>query len=204
MARIRNENLDPTTQKFLKRALFGVIGGILVVVAIFCGIIPLVEYLGKPAYLEVLVEPTDAKVEIMGAEYRNAVYEFEPGNYTAKISREGAPTEEVALTLERNRTTGLYLEWSETAGKWIYYTAAELEHRNAIAEILPLELAVCGENATRMNCDAITVEYADGKLAISGRKAELDEKGLEAVKNGLSEKGYNLEDYEYSYRQRVN
>ncbi len=131
------------------------------------------------------------------------MYEFEPGVYTAKISRTGAPTEEVTLTLEKNRTTGLYLEWSEAKGEWIYHTAEELEHKNSIGGILPLNLSVCGENATRMNCDAITVEYTDGKLAISGRKAKLDADGLTAVKNGLSEKGYNLEDYEYNYRQRT-
>ncbi len=203
MANFRNENLDLPTRKLLKKAVVGLVGGIVMVLAIFLGIIPFCEYLGKPAYLEILVNPTDAKVKIAGVEYRNAVYEFEPGSYTAEVSTGEAPTEEVTLTLEKNRTTGLYLEWSEEKGKWIYYTAEELEHKNSIGEILPLNLSVCGENATRMNCDAITVEYVDGKLAISGRKAKLDESGLEAVKNGLSEKGYNLEDYEYSYSQKT-
>ncbi len=204
MVNFRNKDIDLPTRRLLKRAAAGLVGGIVVVLVIFLGIIPFCEYLGKPAYLEVLVNPTDAKVEIAGTEYRNAVYEFEPGVYTAKISRTGTPTEEVTLTLEKNRTTGLYLEWSEVKGEWIYYTAEELGHKNSIGEILPLDLSVCGENATRVNCNAITVEYANGKLVISGRKAELDADGLTAVKNGLNEKGYNLENYEYSYRQKVN
>ncbi len=196
-------NFDHATLKLLKKAAVGLIGEIVVVLVIFLGVIPFCEYLGKPAYLDILIAPADAKVEIAGIEYRNAVYEFEPGNYTAKISRTGAPTEEVTLTLEKNRTTGLYLDWSETRGEWVYHTAEELEHKNSIGEILPLNLSVCGENATRMNCDAITVEYADSELVISGRKAKLDESGLTAIRDKLNEKGYNFDDYTYKYRQKT-
>lgn len=182
-------------------------GGIVLALAVFMGIIPAVEGASKPAYLDVLVLPAEAKVEINGQEYNNAVYEMEPGKYTAEVKMGDLTPEVVQLNLEKNRTMGLYMDWSETGG-WRYYTAEELKHKNSIEEILPIYTSVCGAPAKRTNCDAISVSYdrvpqcGNAKcLVINGRQEMLTDEVLTEVRNKLSENGYNLDDYKYVYVQ---
>lgn len=184
-------------------------GGIILALVIFGGVVPLVEYLGAPAYLDVMVE--GATVEIDGAEYRNAVYEMEPGRHTAKVSAGGSgETVELELDLARAETLGLYMRWSDESG-WRYYTAEELKHQQAISEVLPVHLSICGEVATRMSCDAITVTYeraagcgGEECVVIRGRGAELSDAVLTEVREKLNEAGYDLSDYRYIYMLDTN
>ena len=196
--------------KDLKKIYLGggiVFGTMLLLAAlIFWVLIPLGEYLGKPAYLDVLVTPVEATVEIGGKEYRNAVYEMEPGTYTATVRLDGVEPEVVEFNLVQNETTGLYMNWTKSGG-WQYYTVEELEHKNAIGEVTPLRLSICGAPAKRTNCDAVAVDYernveCGGEcLIISGRRAELTDEVLMAVRDKLAEKGYDLDDYKYVYIQ---
>lgn len=181
--------------------------GIALVLIVFLGVIPLIEYQNKPAYLDILVTPNEAKVELGGTEYRNAVYELEPGKYTATIKLGDLAPETVELNLVKNQTTGLYLNWSAEDG-WRYFTAEELEHKNSIGGILPLYSTICGAPAKRTNCDAITVQYdrvpeCDNEkcIVISGRRAELTDEVVNLVQAELAKKGYGLGDYKYVYIQ---
>ena len=198
------------TNKFYQRIaiVFGV--GVGLALVIFMGVVPLINYLNKPAYLDILVTPVGAKVEIEGQEYRNAIYKMEPGEYTATIKLGDLPVETVKLNLAKNETTGLYANWSESGG-WKYLTAGELAHRQAIAEITPLYLSICGTPANRMNCNAIVVNYDRAPeclnekcLVINGRQAEMTDEVLTAVRDKLAENGYNLDDYVYTYVQNDN
>ena len=184
--------------------IFGV--GILLVLVIFLGIIPWAEGLEKPAYLDVLIDE-GVKVEIDGQEYRNGVYEMEPGEYRAVASVEGMENLVLDLNLVKNQTAGVYLGLRD--GKWKQWTVEELVHRQAIAEVMPINFAVCGENATRMNCDAVTVTYeyaCKGRqcIVITGRKSELTDETLNKAKEELKSRNYNLDDYQYVYVQNVN
>lgn len=181
-------------------------GGLALALVIFLGILPFIDYLGKPAYLEILV-PEEAVVEIDGVEYNSAIYEMEPGEYTATVRLGNLEPEVVKMSLAKNETTGLYLDWTESGG-WQYLTAEELAHRKAIAEITPLYLSICGTPARRTNCDAIVVNYDRVPecqnrecLVINGRQAKLTDEVLSAVRDKLSENGYNLDDYKYVYIQ---
>ena len=181
-------------------------GGLVLVLVIFLGIIPLINYSNKPAYLDILV-PAEATVEIDGVEYRNAIYEMEPGEYKATVRMGDLPPEVAKMSLKKNVTTGLYLDWTENDG-WKYLTAEELAHRGAIREIMPLYLSICGTPAKRTNCNAITINYDrvpecqnQECLVISGRQAEMTDEVLTAVRNKLSENGYDLDDYRYIYTQ---
>lgn len=181
-------------------------GGLLLALVIFLGILPLINYLNKPAYLEILV-PEGAKVEIDGAEYRSAIYEMEPGQYTATVKLGNLEPEIINMNLAKNETTGLYMNWTESGG-WKYLTADELAHQKAIAEITPLYLSICGTPAKRTNCNAIAINYDRVPecqnrecLVINGREAELTDEALSAVRDKLSENGYNLDDYKYVYVQ---
>ena len=59
-----------------------------------------------------------------------------------------------------------------------------------------------------MNCDAVVVNYDrvpecqnQECLVINGRRPTLTNEVLTAVRNKLSENGYNLDDYKYVYAQ---
>ena len=185
--------------------------GVLVLLVVLLGVVPYVEQMGKPAYLDVLVEE-GGTVKIDGVEYRNGVYEMEPGKYTAKVLAEsdggagGVKDLTLELDLVRNQTAGVYPYFRN--GKWGVYTAEELAHRQGIVGVLPMEFALCEGAATRVNCDAVRVSYekmCKGKECVvtRGRKAELTEETLSQVQERLAEKGYNLDDYEYVYVQEV-
>ena len=199
---------DKDVNKFYKRLaiVFGV--GVVLALVIFLGVLPLIDYLGKPAYLDVMVEPAEAKVEIGGQEYAsNAVYELEPGAYTVTVRLGELEPEVVELNLVKNQTTGLYLQWTEDGG-WRLYTAEELRQKDAIAELMPLKLSICGVPAKRTNCDAIAIYYdreakcgGEKCLVINGRRAELTDEVLDAVRGELSARGYSLDDYKYIYVQ---
>ncbi len=196
-----------STKSFYRWLIAILGGGLVLILATFVGIIPLVEYLQKPAYLDVLVTPAEAKVEIGGKEYRNAIYELEPGRYTATITLGDLEPEVVELDLGKNETAGLYMDWLEARG-WKYYTPDELAHKNSIGEVTPLYLSVCGTPAKRTNCDAIAVNYdreprcgSEKCLVISGRRAELTDEVLTAVRGKLAENDYSLDDYRYIYIQ---
>jgi len=184
--------------------VFGV--GILLVLVIFLGIIPWAESLGKPAYLDISVGE-GVSVEIDGKTYRNGVYGVEPGEYKAKVSGDKVSAKALDLNLVQNQTTGVYFELRN--GELKEYTVEELAHRKGIAGVMPIEFALCGENATRMNCDAVRVTYEQackGKecIVITGRKVELTEETLDRVRAELGDKGYDLNDYQYIYIQNSN
>ena len=184
--------------------VFGV--GIVLVIVIFAGIIPWAESLGKSAYLDVLAED-GVEVKIEGDEYRNGVYGMEPGEYRAVVSAEGVEDLTLDLNLVQNQTVGVYPYLKD--GEWKMRTAEELAHREAIVGVMPIEFALCGENATRMNCDAVRVTYeraCKGKecIVITGRKAELTEEALAKVKEELKARNYNLDDYDYIYVRNSN
>ena len=96
-------------------ALFAII--ITTVLVIFLIIVPAIKNANRPAFLDILVAPVDANVMIDGEEYRNAVYEMEPGHYTATITKEGF--------IEKNKTAGLYLYMEPTDGNWDFYKKKE-------------------------------------------------------------------------------
>lgn len=220
------------------------VGAIALVLALFLGVIPMVEGMNRPAYLEVLVAPVDATVKIGDKRYRNAMYEMEPGEYTATMERNGFLKKEVKLNLERGKTTGLYAYLDlPSEGGWEFYEEKEyrgsleallrlggynekgeklvggalveendsltkLAKKIGVRQLMPMELAVCGEPANRMNCDAAWVEYDYAKecadelcVIITGRAAELGERMLNEVRGRMRQGGYELSDYRYVYLQ---
>ena len=198
------------TKKFYRRVILIFGGGIILALVVFMGIIPAVQGAGRPAYLDISVLPAGAKVDIEGQKYRNAVYEMEPGAYIAQVTLGDLAPEVVTMNLERGRTTGMYMNWSENGG-WRYYTADELAHKNSLSEVVPIYASMCGEPASRMNCDAIVVQYDrvsecgnEECLVINGRGAKLTDEILSLVREKLAEKGYNLDDYQYIYVQNDN
>lgn len=71
---------------------------------------------------------------------------------------------------------------------------------------LPLTFTICGEPASRMNCNSVQVTYGYHEdcnnslcIIISGRTKEINGETVRTVNEKLSEIGYNLDDYTYIY-----
>ncbi len=217
---------------------------ITMVLVIFLVIVPLVKNVTRLAFLDILVAPVDASVMINGEEYRNAIYEMEPGHYTAIVTREGFNEVAVDFDLEKNKTAGLYLYMEPTDGDWNFYEkkenqdslgallrlnnydsdgeewwpeispiqekngAKEVVEKYKVKSILPVNISLCGEVATRMTCNAVKVEYKYPKkcadnlcLVISGRSKELPSEALSEIREKFAEGGFDFDDYRYIYMQ---
>ena len=217
---------------------------ITLVLAIFLVIIPAIKDAGRLAFLDVLVAPVDATVTINGEEYRNAVYEMEPGHYTATITKDGFKPVTAEFDLEKDKTAGLYLYLEPSDGNWEYYELAnnqasleallrlnnynsegeawwpeispiqeksgakEIVEKYKVKSILPVNVSLCGEVATRMTCNAVKVEYRYSKkcgdslcLVISGRSKELPSEALAEIREKFAEGGFDFGDYRYIYVQ---
>ena len=217
---------------------------ITMVLVIFLVIVPLVKNAMRLAFLDILVAPVDASVMINGEEYRNAIYEMEPGHYTAIVTREGFNEVAVDFDLEKNKTAGLYLYMEPTDGDWNFYEkkenqdsleallrlnnydsdgeewwpeispiqekngAKEVVEKYKVKSILPVNISLCGEVATRMTCNAVKVEYKYPKkcadnlcLVISGRSKELPSEALSEIREKFAEGGFDFDDYRYIYMQ---
>lgn len=90
-------------------------------------------------------------------------------------------------------------------------SAASFVKTLSIGSILPTNLSICGEPATRLNCDSIDISLAYSKdcndtlcLIITGRRDSLDNETLSKIAARLQESGYQLKDYKYTYASRDN
>jgi len=221
----------------LVRNLVLIIGGALAMVLIVIfGIIPLVQSLNRPAYLDILIAPEDATVSIDGVSYGNAVYEFEPGTYTAVVRKDGFLEKRFELELARGETAKLYTYLVPSDNDWSFYEleknkpsldnltnivrnsdseggaidVEDLLKKVSIKSVLPIDFAVCREPASRMTCDSVEVTYdyeraCDNALCIivEGRNSELTNEVLSEVKSKLNEKGFDLGNYKYIYKQNT-
>lgn len=82
------------------------------------------------------------------------------------------------------------------------------ERKDSITKLTPIRFAICGEPASRVNCNAIEVTYdysekCDNQrcLIIKGRADELFNDVINELANQLEAKGYNLKNYRYIYEQ---
>ena len=82
------------------------------------------------------------------------------------------------------------------------------ERKDSITKLTPIRFAICGEPASRVNCNAIEVTYdysekCDNQrcLIIKGRADELFNDVINELANQLEVKGYNLKNYRYIYEQ---
>ena len=219
---------------FIRNVIIACLTGIILVAVVFFGIVPVLGQTEKPAYLDILVTPLEAKVVINGAEYRDAVYEFEPGMYTVEIALDGFQSKTIEMELKQNQTFGLYVSLTPDDGDWSYFE--EKQHQTSLEALLrlygglietgdvtefakkvslkdevPIEFSICEAPATRRNCDAITINYDYSKacgdnlcLIISSRRPELTDETLSEVAAKLEEKGYDLDNYKYTFVQDVN
>lgn len=87
---------------------------------------------------------------------------------------------------------------------------AEQAVKNRVSSVLPVSFPICDGPATRTNCDSVILdyEYSEGCgwkkcIVIQARGDEFTDEYLSIAETYLSEKGYNLGDYQYTYKQEL-
>lgn len=232
--------LDDETKRFIRKTIIAFGFLMLIALVVFILVVPAIKKISRPAFLDILVAPLDSIVQIDGNTYGNGVYEFEPGTYVATISSDGFESKTIELELEKNKTTDLYLYLEQDNGKWDYYqkrhnaqsldallkingyseptlsptdhdeTDSDFVHAMSISAYMPVYFSICGEPASRMNCDAISIYYDYSEqcnnelcLIITGRRKEINQETLTKVNSELQERGFSLNDYKYTYIQNT-
>lgn len=88
--------------------------------------------------------------------------------------------------------------------------AKEIAAKYSVKSILPVNVSLCGETATRMTCNAIRVEYEYARkcdnglcLVISGRSKELPSEALKEIREKFAAGGFDFDNYHYIYVQNT-
>ena len=118
-----------TMQKFINFVKHHIIITISIVIAIVLAIVLIVMLNDRVATLYFKVIPSDATISISQQLFSNdSSYAFEPGHYTAVVSKDGFETRTIDLTLEPDQTTFLntyLLKESTTGDGFSYYKTNE-------------------------------------------------------------------------------
>lgn len=225
---MRNENLGDFLTQHFRVVMIGV--GVVILLCILA-LIGLGVSKIKPAHtmLEIAVAPHDATILINGQEYRNGIYEIEPGNYTVEISKDGfesksfsveAPEKQTGKisTFLVNKKEGMeYYERSQ-ADLNILGTMTDTEtvefmkdynRRISIAEYLPIDASYSIEGpqvgeGERQGNNIYRQKIANGSTDSRCEWAFCllvtgDLYNEEILRNTLLDKGYDLDDYEVIY-----
>ena len=225
---MRNENLGDFLSQHFRAVMIGV--GVVILLCILA-LIGLGVSKIKPAHtlLEITVAPHDATISINGQEYRNGIYEFEPGNYTVDISAEGfepknfnvvVPEEQTGKisTYLVNKKEGMEYYERNQADLNILETMADTEavefmkdynRRISISGYLPIDASYSIEGppvgeGERQGNNIYRQKVENGTTDSRCGWAFCllvtgDLYNEEVLRNTLLDKGYNLDDYEVIY-----
>ena len=79
--------------------------GVLGILVLYLILSPIIGHLTKPALINIYILPKAAVIKINGEEYRNGVYEFQPGEYSGEISAEGFQAKKVDFSVKAHEAT---------------------------------------------------------------------------------------------------
>ena len=180
-------------------------------------IIVFVTQNSKTALLDVLVTPSDSKITLSGQEVKNfETQKITPGQYIAKIEKDGMETKEIPLNLEKDTTTKLHVYLTGANNDFSYYIKNEKDEnileqvsdqnsqefikKYSIIKILPTYYEKYTDNYSKHVWFQISQnKYTSCKficLKISDKTGDNQENAY----NFLREKGYNPLDYEIEYK----
>lgn len=203
--------------------------GVLLVVILTLIIVPLIiKHSNAKSLASFNIAPQGATIEIDGKEYRSGAYEFEPGKYHAKISKEGFESKEIEFEVKKHDTTVIndyilggdgfeYFEYSrndiEVLRRIDTNEAKEFitsyDQKLKIRDVLPIKGnfdAHAGQ--TNMHSLFLTYEITNGEMSGKCKKVfcivvngyDTNKALLEkTVAEEVSKKGFHLSDYEVVY-----
>lgn len=177
----------------------------------------------KNAYAEILIAPKDATIIIDNTEYKNGVYNFYPGTYTATIKKDNFETKEISVELKSNQTTLIYNYLTGINDDFSYYEYNQEDFSTLlrvakndekaqkflndynkytkIRDYLPMSYA---ENGNMTGGKSISINISDGSGQCQEKSFCIIIKdyfggNLEKALSLISERGYNPSDYEIYY-----
>lgn len=104
------------------------------------GVYKLVQNFSRPTLLEIAIAPSNATVKINGETYKNGVYEFEEGSYTAEISADGFSSKIIDLSV-KNRETTLFIDYLEPTNGDLYSLFDDGENATILKQIKDSEIS---------------------------------------------------------------
>ncbi len=171
------------------------------------------------ATLDILVSPVSSEITINGQTYKNGSHKLEPGTYTAEIKKPDFITKTFTLTLVSGKTTNLHTYLNQTDGSLSWY----LSHNDdaiLATQIGDEEADQLMENAAKsypilnilpIIIDEYDAEYNYTNYRIDGGNEDrcthdfcliiTDTTGgnEENAKTQITNRGYDLNDYEIIY-----
>ena len=217
--------IDGREDKIIKVA--GILSAICLVIILALIITGNINASTGRTFLSLNVAPVDAKIVIDGKEYANGVYELPAGEYSAEISKDGFEKKNANIKVNGGTTT-VYYDYILNKKEGPDYfkrnatDIAILSHVNneeveafvntynqqkAVLDKLPLKKMV-NMNAGNARINAADVVVADGTNESSCEMAycllvRSDGNNINAIKKAakemLSEKGFDLNNYEVVY-----
>lgn len=212
-------------------ALGGIIGVFAIIIIIFA-LMPVMDRATAKPRVSLNIAPTSSTITINGKDYRNGLYEMQPGTYKANVSQEGFEAKELEFTVKNNGTTivndyilnlseGLeYFESSEAdivilnniEDAEVKAFLSRFNHKKSILAELPIE-GVFNMNADKevARVDNYKYKISDGTGLSECKKIfclyvesyKGNEKLLkEAIAKKLEEKGFDLDGYQVIYNLR--
>ena len=178
--------------------------------------------LNSLATLDLLVTPQSATITINDKIYTNGIYQLEPGNYHATITKENFETKEFDLELKANKTTPLHTYLTQTDHTYSWYlehneddlilntigdesaaTAAEIYNsKYPIITSLPIIYSQYDDSYQLIDyrIDGGTFDSCSSDFCL--QITYIDDPSRSAALATLQEKGYNINDYEIIYNHK--
>lgn len=209
---------------FLSRHYRGIMISVAVVIAV-CVLVPIILLISNVAqpktFLQINVAPGNALIDVNGQEYRNGIYEIEPGTYSAEISAEGFEPKIQSVTVQKGETAKIstYLLNEDDGMDYYLSNAGDIEilrsvedqevkdflaHYDqmiSIREKFPIDASYnvpeMGLNYSQTVSDGSSRQECEMAfcLLVTGYGQPNDE----VVDGALNDAGYNIDDYQVIY-----
>ena len=172
----------------------------------------------KTAVVNILVAPSSSTISINGKKYTNGNYKVRPGSYQAVISKDGFESQTIDFEATEAEETFIYTYLEQTDGDdWYennegdnmirgsinaYKTekkVTELYNSTPIISILPITVDYYTSNYSEHIKYTISYQIADDNSKITLLVTDYTGGNYNRATNNLSDRGYNIKDYEINY-----
>lgn len=221
---MNNENVGTFLSAHYRAIMIGV--GIVATLCILALVVLGVSQIQPPrTLLEISVAPSTAVITINGQDYRNGIYEMEPGDYVVNIAASGFQPKTINVAVEDGQTAKIatYLKNQAEGMEYFERSAADInvlrginepeavsfvqnyDRKLSIRDLLPIDASYDMSEVLDMPSNEIYEQtISDGSADSRCKKAfcllvsgyELNE---EVLQETVADLGYNLDDYEVIY-----
>ena len=209
--------------------ILAVSAGVLLIAVLAFILVPLIiEHNNTKSTASFNIAPQSATIEVNGKDYRSGVYEFEPGKYHAKISKEGFESKEIDFEVKDHSNTVIndyilgddgfeYFEYSQSDleilrridTKEAKEFISQYDQKLKVRDILPIDGAF-DANAGKTNMPSFFLKYqiTNGEMSKKCKRVfcivvngyDTNKPLLEkTVADELKKRDFDINDYEVVY-----